>query len=105
MSIKKYFEMTPFPLINVVGLKRNLLPIAILVRFDRFWIYLFKGVIRVYLYRSSMESHFIKMRGVADINKHQLDWPQSASVAVSEPHTAPQTVNYLSINSRKRLLY
>ncbi len=47
------------------------------------------------------------MRGVAGINKHRLDWPQSASVAVSEPHCAADmcSVNYLSINGRESLLY
>ncbi len=40
----------------------------ILVRFDRFLIYLFKGGVSVHLYRSSTESHFRNMRGVAGIN-------------------------------------
>ncbi len=41
----------------------------ILVRFDRFFIYLFKGGVSVHLYRSSTESHFRNMRGEAGINK------------------------------------
>ncbi len=59
----------------------------------------------MYLYRSSMESHFRNMRGVAGINK--LNWPQSASVAVSEPHCTADvcSVNCLSINGRESPLY
>ncbi len=79
----------------------------ILVRFDGFLIYSFKGGISVYLYRSSTESHFRNMHGVAGINKHRLNWPQSASVAVSEPHCTADVcnVNCLSINGRESPLY
>lgn len=56
---KKYCEMMGFSLTSVMKLKRNLLPLAdkswqqVLVGF---WLYLFKGDICVYLYRSSTES-------------------------------------------------
>ncbi len=56
----------------------------------------------MYLYRSSMESHFRNMRGVAGINKHQLKWPQSASVAISDCTTDACSVNDLSINGRRK---
>ncbi len=36
MTIKKYFEMTVFPLTNVMRLKRNLLPLVI-SRGNGFW--------------------------------------------------------------------
>ncbi len=56
---------------------------------------------------SSFQSHFRNMRGVAGINKNRLNWPQSASVAVSEPHCTADvcSVNCLSINGRESPLY
>ncbi len=47
------------------------------------------------------------MRGVAGINKHRLNWPQSASVTVSEPQCTADvcSVNCLSINGRESPLY
>ncbi len=60
----------------------------------------------MYFYRSSTESHFRNMRGVAGINT-SISWPQSASVAVSEPHRTADvcSVNCLSINGRESPLY
>ncbi len=91
-------------------LKRILLPLA-KSHGNGFWWYLtdfwyiYSKEACVYLYRSSMESHFRNMRGVAGINK--LNWPQSASVAVSEPHCTADvcSVNCLSINGRESPLY
>ncbi len=47
------------------------------------------------------------MWGTAGINKHWLEWPQSASVAISEPHCTADvcSVNCLSINGRESPLY
>ncbi len=36
--------------------------------------------------QKQQEEMLHKMHGVAGINKHRLDWPQSASGAVLEPH-------------------
>ncbi len=55
----------------------------------------------MYFYRTSTESHFRNMRGVAGINTC-IEWPQSASVAESETHCS---VNCLSINGRESPLY
>ncbi len=50
--------------------------------------YLIEGGIGVYLYRSSTESHFRVASemccGEAGINKHWLEWPRSALVAMSD---------------------
>ncbi len=61
----------------------------------------------MYLYRSSEESHFRNLHGMAGINKHQLERPQSASVAVFEPHCTADmcSVNYLRSNGRENPLY
>ncbi len=61
----------------------------------------------MYLYRGSTESDFRNMRGISGINKHRLERPQSASVAVSDLHYNADTcsVNYLSINGRESPLY
>ncbi len=92
-------------------LKRNLFASRdkswqrILVRFDGFWLYLFKGGVCVYFYRSSTESHFRNMRGVAGINT-RISWPQSASVVVSEPHCTADvcSVNCLALMAGKPLI-
>ncbi len=56
----------------------------------------------MYFYRSSTESHFRNMRGVAGINT-SISWPQSASVVVSEPHCTADvcSVNCLALMAGK----
>ena len=95
--------MTVFPLTKVMLLKRNILPLAI-SHGNWFWLYLFKGGVCMYLYRSWEPLQ----RCVARLEQTQaLTRVWSASVAVSEPNCIADvcSVNCLSINGRGKPLY
>ncbi len=101
--------MTPFPLTNIKWLNRNLLALAI-SHGNGFW-----WILDIFIQRRCKHVSLQKqwgetlhtMHGVAGINKHQLDWPQSTSVSVSEAqcNTEVCSVNHLSINDRENPLY
>ncbi len=109
MSIKKYCEMTAFPLIDIM--RQILLFFSLAIShgngfwwdFEGFWLYLIEGGVCMYFYKSSADSCF---RNVYKY-KHRLERLRSTPVALSEPHCAADvcSVNCLSINGRQSPLY
>ncbi len=97
--------MAAFPLTNVMRLKRNLFASR-----DKSW----QRILAIFIQRRRMRVFLQKQHGEPlqkhawrGWNKHKHKWPQSASVAVSEPHCTADvcSVNCLSINGRESPLY